>query len=213
MTDREKLKLSQQLVMTPQLQMAIRLLSTPTRDLGKMLESWHAEHPSAVAELPLGAPDPADDAERALAAEDPDVEPWFYPADGDEPLSPTDTDVWIWGNPPRARSTPRGAPRWVIVATEPNAKRDAAWLVRSLRMRAKTYERVVAAALALCPNLATAMDPTLLPSIKIRELAERVGMHESTITRTAGAVQFRTLHGLWGFEVAKAKLAVRHCAR
>jgi hypothetical protein len=212
MTDREKLKLSQQLVMTPQLQLAIRLLGTPTRELGAVLESWLAEHPGAVEELPIGALDPGDEAERAGVA-DIDVEPWFYPADGDEPLSSEGTDVWIWGNPPRARSTPRGAPRWVIVATEPDAKRAAAWLVRALRMRAKTYERVVGDVLVQRPNLATALDPTFLPAVKIRDIAERIGMHESTITRVAGAVQFRTLHGLWAFEVAKGKLSVRNCAR
>lgn len=205
-------KLSQQLVMTPQLQMAIKLLGTPSRDLGALLETFHAEHPGAVAELPLGAPDPGDEAERAAVA-DSDIEAWFYPVDEDEPLSPIDTDVWIFGNPPRARSTPRGSPRLIVVATEPDAKRSAAWLVRSLRMRAKTYERVVGETLALRPNLATALDPTFLPAIKIREIAERIGMHESTITRVAGAVQFRTLHGLWAYEVAKGKLSVRNCAR
>jgi DNA-directed RNA polymerase specialized sigma54-like protein len=80
-------------------------------------------------------------------------------------------------------------------------------------MRAKTYERVVGDVLAQRPNLATALDPTFLPAVKIRDIAEHIGMHESTITRVAGAVQFRTLHGLWAFEVAKGKLSVRNCAR
>ena len=207
----DDLKRSKQLVMTPQLQLAIKLLGTPSRDLGPLLAGWHTEHPGAVEELPIGAPDPADEAEHAVAAEG-EVEPWFYPAEGDDPLPAENTDVWVWGNPSRARSTPRGSPRWKVAATDPDAKRAAAWLVRSLRMRAKTYERVVAEAVALCPNLATALDPTLLPAIKIRDIAERIGMHESTVMRTAGAVQFRTRHGLWGFEVANAKLSVRHCA-
>lgn len=208
----DELKLSQQLVMTPQLQLAIKLLGTPSKNLGTLLETWHAEHPNAVEDLPIGALDPADEAERESVVET-EMEPWFYPPDGEEPLSPVETDVWIYGNPPRARSTPRGSPRLVVVATEPEAKRSAAWLVRGLRMRAKTYERVVGETLALAPSLAIALDPTLLPGIKIREVAERMGMHESTITRVAGAVQFRTLHGLWAYEVAKGKLSVRNCAR
>jgi len=209
---RRQLKLSQQLVMTPQLQMAIKLLGMPSRDVAAMLDTWRAEHPGSVDELPIGVPDPGDEHERTQAAEN-EVEPWFFPPDGEQPLSPVETDVWIYGNPPQARAHGRAFPRLVVVATEPDGRREAMWLVRALRQRAKTYERVVATTVALWPELATALDPTVLAPIKIRDVAERMGMHESTITRVAGAAQFRTLHGLFAYAVAKSKLTVRHCAR
>ena len=42
-------RLSQQLVMTPQLQLAIRLLATPARELPAIIAEWRAAHPGARA--------------------------------------------------------------------------------------------------------------------------------------------------------------------
>jgi DNA-directed RNA polymerase specialized sigma54-like protein len=201
------LKLSQQLVMTPQLQMAIRLLATPTTELFAMVATWRAEHPGAVDELAVGEIDPYDAVELESAADD-ERPPWLFV--DEEPLPPLGgppIDAWVFGNPPQVRANPRAFPRLKIVSDDRDAKREAAWLVRSLRQRAKTYEAVVRAAVELRPAVAISLAPDKLEPMTVRAIAEVVGMHESTITRVVSSCRFQTMHGAITFVHKRGKLA------
>lgn len=203
----ESLKLSMQLVMTPQLQMAIKLLSTPSSELRAMIDTWRAEHPGAVAELAVGKADPYDAFETAAAIED--GRPPFLLVD-DAPLPAIEgppIDVWVHGNPPQARANGRAFPRLEVVTEEAEALREAMWLVRALRQRARTYEAVVRAALELRPALATSTSPDKLEPIKVRAIADAIDMHESTITRVTSACRFQTIHGAIRFVTKRGKLA------
>jgi hypothetical protein len=197
------LELSQQLVMTPQLQMAIRLLATPTRELPALIAEWQETHPGTIAPLGPGEVDPYDERERELAAEE-EFEPFFYCED--EPLPQLGADVWVFGNPPRARANGRALPRFKAVFDDAAMTRSAvdarqaSWLVRALRQRARTYERIVAAVVGLRPRLAIAPDPSEIEPVAVRDVAEAVGMHESTIGRVAAACRFQTLHGVMRFD-------------
>lgn len=191
--------------MTPQLQMAIRMLQTPASELGAFVDELRATAPDSFVELPVGEPDPYDELERA-AAIDEEREPYFLLDDSPLPAVATGTpDVWVFGNPPQARANGRAFPRFQVV----DGNRDARWLVRAFRQRAKTYERVVSAMLALRPAIAIAMQPEQIEPVKIRDVAEAVGMHESTIDRVARACRFQTIHGLVAFAVTRGRLGFR----
>ena len=73
---KNQIKLGQQLAMTPQLQMAIRLLSTPSGDLHVMLDDLHGLEPATGHVDPLLQ---ASDEERALA--DKLAKKWHYHPD------------------------------------------------------------------------------------------------------------------------------------
>ncbi len=196
------LQLSQQLVMTPQLQMAIRLLATPTRALPALIAEWKASHPGAITELQPGEIDPYDERERELAAEE-GFEPFFYYEE--QPLPQLGADVWVFGDPPQARANGLALPRLKAVFDDEAMTRSAAdvrqasWLVRGLRQRARTYEKIVATVLGIRPRLAIAPDPSEVEPVTVDIVAETVGMHESTVRRAAGACRFQTIHGVMRF--------------
>jgi len=191
---KNQLKLSQQLVMTPQLQLAIQLLATPSRELPAVIAPWVAEHAAALAPLAIGEPDPADEVAPPLALFD--SSPFGGGAD-------SDADIWVLDEPPRVRANGRAFPRYRVVGDN----RDAVWLVRALRQRARTYLLVAQAALELRPEL-SGPAPTDVKPIGLRELATAVELHESTISRVAAGCRFRTLHGLYAFAAHKRKLVV-----
>ena len=201
-----------QLVMTPQLRLALRLLGTPTRDLPALIADWQQQHPGAVEALRPGEVDPYDELEREQAAEE-GIEPWFY--FDEEPLPPLGADVWVFGNPPRARINGRAMPRLEAVFDDRMMTRSAAdvrqasWLVRGLRQRARTFEQITAAVVALRPALAIAVDPSGLAPVPVREVAEAVGLHEATVQRVAAVCRFQTLHGVMGFVAAGDAIGFR----
>jgi DNA-directed RNA polymerase specialized sigma54-like protein len=184
---RPELKLSQMLVMTPQLQMAIKLLATPTAALPALVDEWRASHPGCVEELPIGARDPAEERER----EDAPDEPPFHLLD-ESPLPVVAADVWVFGDPPEVHANGRAFPR--LVATGDST--EARWFIKALRRRAQTYETVVRALVMLRPE---AIDGKLAKKVATRELATAVGMHESTIGRVILACIFQTPHGVFSF--------------
>lgn len=193
------LELDPRLVMTPQLQLAIRLLGTPTRELPALIAEWQRQHPGAVDSLAPGEVDPYDERERELATED-SIEPWFY--FDEEPFPPLGADVWIFGNPPQVRVNGRAMPRLKAVFDDRTMTRSAAdvrqasWLVRGLRQRARTFEKIAAAIVALRPALAITADPSTLAPVPMRAVAEAVEMHASTIRRVAAVCRLQTLHGV-----------------
>jgi DNA-directed RNA polymerase specialized sigma54-like protein len=196
MTDdlKPQLKLSQQLVMTPQLQLALKLLTTPSTELPALIAS-HALEP-----LPDGEPDPlgAISDEEREHAEELGIEPWSF---RDTPDVVREADVGVFGNPPEVRANRAASPRVRIVATaDKDRLRDAAWLLRALRQRAKAYEKVIAVIAELRPQIATT---TAFPPVPVREVAERLGMHESTISRVVTAVRYQTIHGVHGLKAGK----------
>src|SRR4051812_25730253 len=124
---RKELKLSQQLVMTPQLQLAIKLLAVPTAELPAMLDDWRSSQTPPV-ELIALATDEADplDAAEAEAAADNDMPPWYPLAEPPIPTMTQPCDVWVFGNPPRARANAFAYPRYRWTT------REGAWVARSL---------------------------------------------------------------------------------
>jgi RNA polymerase sigma-54 factor len=190
------LKLSQQLVMTPQLQLAIKLLGTPTTELGALLAAWCADHPGTLAERAPGEPNPVE------LESDEDGATWAALAEPPEPRFTGAADVWIFGNPPQVRANAGAVPRLVAVGGD----RGAAWILRALRQRAKTYETVVRAVVAMRPQLATSLEPAALEPVAIRAIAEAIGMHESTVSRVGSAARFHNLHGVIAFVPGRAKL-------
>jgi Sigma-54, DNA binding domain/Sigma-54 factor, Activator interacting domain (AID) len=203
----DKLKLSHQLVMTPQLQMAIKLLATPTGQLPALVDEWRAQHPGCTVALPLGAPDPAD--ERELAEADAYDQPEFWLHD-DSPLPPDPrADVWIFGNPPEVRANGRAFPR-LMPYGEVEIEREAArWFIRALRNRAKAYETVMRGIVTLRPELAVARDGKKLALVPVRGIAEAIQMHESTVKRVTSACQFQNVHGVFALETRKFGIGIR----
>jgi DNA-directed RNA polymerase specialized sigma54-like protein len=187
-------------VMTPQLQLALRLLSTPASELPALLTDWKIRHPGAIVELLPGDVDPHDVREHELVAEEPGHQPFFYY--DEEPFPQLGADVWVFGNPPQVRANGRALPRFKSAYDEAALTRSAAdirhasWLIRGLRQRARTYEQVVAAVVGIRPRLAIAPDPSEIEPVTVGVVAQIVGVHESTIRRVAAACRFQTLHGV-----------------
>jgi hypothetical protein len=202
---RKELKLSQALVMTPQLQMAIKLLSTPARELDAFVARSIGEHAGALVALGDGEPDPLEAQGDEEIADG--VPPFTFVVE--DPFPSLGADVWVFGNPPQARANRAVLPRLrVDRSATPDAMRAAAWVLRSLRQRARTYEKVVQTIVDRRPQLAIALEPEKVDAVATRDIADAVGMHESTIQRVAAACTFQTLHGLRGF-AGKAKLKFR----
>lgn len=180
--------------MTAQLQFALRLLAMPTSALPNVIATWQDENPDTIAALAPDEVDPFDEYD--------DLE-WVYFAA--EPLPQRGADVWIFGNPPQIRVNGRALPRMKVVFDDSAMTRSAAearrasWFVRALRTRASTFERVVAAAVALRPDLATAPDPSALKPVRRSAIADAVGMHVSTIDRVVSVCRFQNLHGVMRF--------------
>lgn len=187
--------LSKQLVMTPQLQLAIRMLATPSGELATMIYDY------ALVTLAPGEADPAD------VAEEESSEIWR--ALDKSPFEDDRGDVFVFGNPPQVRANRSAYPRMRVdpsTSVASDRKRDAAWVVRALRQRARTQERVVAAIVAQQPRLAISIDGSDLDPIRPRDLATAIGMHESTVARVTSVMTIRNLHGVLAFEGSKKLL-------
>jgi len=204
---KNQIKLGQQLAMTPQLQMAIRLLSTPSGDLHVMLDDLHGLEPATGHVDPLLQ---ASDEERAVAAEE-GTPVWAF----ELPRPPGFTagaDVWIHGDPPIARACREALPHMRLAEhASPEDAREAGWFIRALRQRAKTYERLVGALLAKRPNLATIDKPEEFIPVPVRELADATGLHESTITRAAAGCRIETPpHHVYLLTAGKHGIGIAH---
>jgi len=180
-----EVKLSQQLVMTPQLQLAIRLLQMRSAELP--VAHWMADTPG-LEELAADAPDPLDAEEVEHAESNPPA--WFASSESPLPALDEVADVWVFGNPPQARANRTAYPRLG------GATKEARWLMRALRQRAKTYEKIVAAILTMRPQIALGSEPASIEPVAIRGIAQTAGMHESTITRVANGCRFQNLFGI-----------------
>ena len=194
-------KLSEQLVMTPQLQMAIRMLAMSQDELFAMVEEWRTNHPGALVELGPDDPDPAGE-EEVEDAEATGAPIWTFLAEPPLPDAKPRPDVWVFGNPPQARANPSAGPRIKAVFDDATLSRSAAdvreasWLARAVRQRAKTLEKVVAGILAVRPQMAISLEPDKLEAVDVRELGEAIGFHESTIKRVAPVCRYQTIHGV-----------------
>lgn len=184
------------LVMTAQLQLAIKLLSMSSTELP--VEDWKKATPG-LDELPAGERDPLDVAEEANEP-DPDHPPWFPSTESPLPALAEIPDVWVFGNPPQARANRHAYPRLQ------GTTKDALWLLRALRQRARTYEKVVQAVVDARPALGVTLDPTTIQPVALRSIAEAVAMHESTVERVAQGLRFQNLHLLIGLTTQGKKL-------
>ena len=202
MTDDEsKPKISQQLVMTPQLQMAIKMLSMSQDELFALVSDWSDKHPGAIAPLEAGDPVPVSQEEQDDLDEH-GIQPWTWTSEQPLPDATPRPDVWVFGNPPQARANPAATPRIkaifddAMISRSAADVREASWLARAVRQRAKTMEKVIATLLTLQPQLAIATEPDKLPATDVRDIAKAMGMHESTITRVATNLRYQTIHGV-----------------
>src|SRR5688572_21236611 len=128
MTDddvKKQLELSKQLVMTPQLQMAIKMLSMSQDELFAMVADWSDKHPGAIAELEPGDPEPISQEEQELADEQ-GIQPWAFLAEPPPlPAASPRPDVFVFGNPPQARANPAATPRVKAVFDDAMISRSA----------------------------------------------------------------------------------------
>ena len=207
-------KLSKQLVMTPQLQMAIRMLAMSQDELFAMVEEWKTNHPGAIADMQPGDPEPINEEEQDLVDAGQPI--WTFLDEPPLPPANPRPDVWVFGNPPQARANPASVPRVKAVFDDSTISksaadvREASWLARSLRMRAKTMEKVVAAIVQLQPQAAIALEPDKLPAINIRDIAMAIEFHESTISRVSSSLRYQTIHGV--VQVIVVKDQIKHRA-
>lgn len=192
-----ELKLSQQLVMTPQLQMAIRLLGLP-------LAGLRDELPKLVAASP-----PLETREREARA--------HGPFDLVEGASLAEAFVWHEDGALRVEANEAPYPTFVIYGHElplrlgerdpeedfvgdffakhPHTDEERAfaraglWLFRAIEQRARSITKLVRAmANGVAREVFT--DPTLTPTArKVRDLADELAIHESTILRMTSSGQ------------------------
>jgi DNA-directed RNA polymerase specialized sigma54-like protein len=206
-------KILQQLQMTPQLQMAIRMLAMTQDELFKMVADWREAHPGAIKDQAPGDPDPLSEEEQDLVDEGQRV--WSFLAEPPLPAASPRPDVWVFGNPPQARANPAATPRVLAVFDDETISRSAAdvreasWLARALRQRAKTTEKVVEAIVQLQPQAVIALDPDALPPLEMREIAQAIELHESTIGRVAPVTRYQTIHGVVQLAVKKTTIVHR----
>lgn len=200
--------------MTPQLQMAVRMIAMTQEELFAMVEDWRALHPGAIADLAPGDPEPISQEEQDNADET-GAPVWTFLAEPPLPPATPRPDVWVFGNPPQARANPAAGPRITAVFDDAAMSRSAAdvreasWLARSVRQRAKTMERVVAAVLQLRPQMAIALEPEKIEPVSVREVADAAGFHESTIERVVPVCRYQTIHGVVQLVVAKQRVTHR----
>jgi hypothetical protein len=181
-------------VMTPQLQMAIRMLGTPSAELGALI--------APVKGLAHGG-----DGDDPLLVPDDDNPLTFVDRPGN--LAIADADVWVAGNPPIARAI-RAALPTVHVLPDLGAEdqREARWVVLALRQRARTFERVVGVLAEQRPRIAVAMNAADMKPMPVRTIAKAVGFHESTIQRVAACCRVQNLHRVFGLAIGKRGLAL-----
>jgi DNA-directed RNA polymerase specialized sigma54-like protein len=203
------------LVMTPMLQMAIRMLQLDQDELFAMIAAWRAAHPGAIADLAPGEAEPVSEEEQT-AFEEEGVPIWTYLDTPPLPEASPRADVWVFGNPPQVRANPGAVPRVRAVFDDATMSRsavdinEAAWVARAVRQRAKSFERIVRALVALAPQLSVALEPDKLAGIDLAALAAQAGFHESTVSRIASVCRYQTIHGV--VQLVVAKRAIKHRA-
>jgi RNA polymerase sigma-54 factor len=108
--------------------------------------------------------------------------------------------VWVFCNPPEALAN-RAALLRLRVSTQVAAEHVTAarWFVRALRQRLQAYQKIAQAVVTLRPELATVPGGDVKP-VKKRELADVVGMHESTIARVAAACVVQNRRAVFALE-------------
>ena len=209
------MNIEDRLVMTPQLQMAIRMLSMTQEELFAMVADWREAHPGAIVDMEPGDPEPVG-AEEQDDHDEYGTPIWTFLAEAPLPAATPRPDVWVFGNPPPARANPSAAP--LIKAVFDDAMmsksaadvREASWLARSVRQRARTIEKVVVALVELRPQLAIALEPDKLEPVALQAIADSIGFHESTVKRVAPVIRYQTIHGV--VQLVESKGAVRHRA-
>jgi RNA polymerase sigma-54 factor len=209
--DDTKLKLSQQLVMTPQLQQAIRMLSQNLEELLRELDATRKKNPMLSVQTRTTRP---------IGPFPPDLETipevYVYLQGGDvfvEPNINALPDIFI-GNILVPQFDPEddsaASPLDKVPAEKKEQAREVLWLARAVQQRAKTYVSVIRAIVMRGPPWFKDEDNDP-PKFTVREIAEEVGMHESTISRIlTGEKVLRCERGLLRFdELKKAKRVPR----
>jgi DNA-directed RNA polymerase specialized sigma54-like protein len=201
--------------MTPQLQMAIRMLAMTQDELFAMVADWRANHPGAIADLVPGDPEPVG-AEEQDDFDERGIPIWTVLAEPPLPAAMPRPDVWVFGNPPQARANPSASPRIKAVFDDATISRSAAdvreasWLARAVRQRARTMEKVVAAIVQLRPQVAIALEPDKLAPASVQAVADAIGFHESTIKRVVPVTRYQTIHGV--VQLVEARDTIMHRA-
>jgi DNA-directed RNA polymerase specialized sigma54-like protein len=183
--------------MVPQLELALRVLSLSRAAFDEFLEEG-ATRLGVLRQLGEHEEDPLEVAERADAAEEGRA-PWSLSRARHFDSLSAQPDVWVTSTPPVATANGAG-PRYVVIdsSAEPVTK-EAQWLLRAARQRARTFEHVAAVAVAQNHHFfsRTVDTPRLLST---RQVAQAAGLHESTIERVAGVGLIQSARGLTRFD-------------
>jgi DNA-directed RNA polymerase specialized sigma54-like protein len=70
-------------------------------------------------------------------------------------------------------------------------------------------EQIVAALIDRQPQIAVSTAPDKLDAVSVRDLAEQISLHESTIKRVTPNTRYQTIHGVVQLVESKGKLAHR----
>ncbi|MBM4776163.1 MAG: hypothetical protein GQE15_00545 [Archangiaceae bacterium] len=171
--------------MTKQLQLAVRLVSMSRAELTSYLRA----EAQGLGLRPL-AGDEVDplEVQEAQEAQKEGRAPWTL--EQRQPFAPTaeEPDVWVEGVSVFANGS---GERWVC-EREGEAAREGLWLLRAVRQRHRTYEKVAA---CLCEGneLASPVKQT------VESVAERIGLHVATVERVVAAGVLQSHHGVLRF--------------
>ena len=177
------------LLMTPQLQQAIKLLTMPFPEVRALLESEAAR--LGLRRLTDEEVDPLDEQELA-AAEEEERAPFTFARVA---RGAVEADVWLRGETLVSNGS---LPRFVTPPGGPD--KEATWLMRAIRQRAKTFERV-AAAIVGANGAYFAVTQNTPTRLSRRALAQDLGIHSSTLDRIAHTGMLESARGLSRFEV------------
>ena len=184
-----------QLVMTPQLQQAIRMLGMNLEELLLELDATRKRNPLLSMQTRTTRP---------IGPFPPDLETipevYVYLEGGAVNVEPNVNalpDIFI-GNV--LVDAEKEASFDQVPAEKKEQAREVYWLARAVQQRAKTYVKIIHAIVSLAPQWFRDEDNDP-PKFILRDIAEPVGMHESTIDRVlSGNKVLRCERGLVKFE-------------
>lgn len=171
--------------MTKKLQLAVRLLSMSRAELTTYLRA----EAQTLGLRPLGTEevDPLEVLEQQEAQKEGRA-PWTLQRSQPFALTAEEPDVFVEGAAVFANGS---GERWVC-EREGDAGREGLWLLRAVRQRHRTYEKVAA---CLCEG----NELTAPVKQTVESVAQRIGLHVSTVERVVGAGVLQSRHGVLRF--------------
>ena len=165
-----------QILMTAQLNLSIRLLELPLKELAEEVRAFAAKTPALVLGPPSSAP-------QELPT----------PPDGVMP----DLLMVKSGAKWKAVASMQGCPTLSVAAgASEEDSRDAHWLIKSVEQRSHALERFGDALATLFPDF-IATGGTVPKPARATKFSDMMQMHESTVKRLAAGKRLQLTHGVF----------------